>query len=98
MSRTQAARKVKRREVWKCVDPGRQNRTRQGCKLPGGHAAPCPDHLDARLVKRWVIEQVRAGMIDWPAVLVDLDTKEIGLRGGAADEARTSRTSLVDRW
>jgi tRNA-splicing ligase RtcB len=26
-------------------------------------------------------------VIDWPAVLVDLDAKRIELRGGAADEA-----------
>jgi tRNA-splicing ligase RtcB (3'-phosphate/5'-hydroxy nucleic acid ligase) len=73
--------------VWECGSPDCYYRAPLDRKLPGGHAIPCPDHPDARLVKRWVTEQVRAGVIDWPAVLGDLDTKHIELRGGAADEA-----------
>ena len=86
--RTQAAGKSKRRKVWEC------SHRDCGYRAPvGPHAARRPrDPVvltipDARLTRRWLTEQVRAGVIDWPAVLVDLETKQIELRGGAADEA-----------
>jgi tRNA-splicing ligase RtcB len=87
MSRTQAAGKSKRRKVWECSHRDCDYRAPLDRKLPGGPAIPCPHHPEARLARRWLTEQVRAGVIDWSAVLVDLDSKQIELRGGAADEA-----------
>lgn len=87
MSRTQAAGKHKRRKVWECSNRDCHYRAPLDKKLAGGHAIPCPDHPEGKLSKRWLTEKVRDGVIDWPAVLADLDTKEIELRGGAADEA-----------
>ena len=87
MSRTQAAGKVKRRKVSDCNQRDCSYRAPHGQHLPGGHPIPCPEHPDGTLVKRWVTEKVRDGVIDWPAVLADLDSKQIELRGGAADEA-----------
>ena len=87
MSRTQAAGKSKRRKVWECGNRDCPYRAPPGNKLPGGHAIPCPDHPEAKLHTRWVTEQTRQGVIDWPAVLADLDSRQIELRGGAADEA-----------
>jgi tRNA-splicing ligase RtcB len=45
----------------------------------------CPDHPDARLVKRR--GRIRPGAIDFPSVQAELAAKGIELRGGAADEA-----------
>ena len=45
----------------------------------------CPDHPDAKLVKRR--GRIRPGAIDFPAVQAELAAKGIELRGGAADEA-----------
>jgi tRNA-splicing ligase RtcB (3'-phosphate/5'-hydroxy nucleic acid ligase) len=89
MSRTQAAGKMKRRKVWECSDRDCNYRAPTDRCQPGGAPIPCPDHgSDMRkLVKRWAFEQVKAGVIDWPAVKADLTEKQIELRGGAADEA-----------
>ena len=81
MSRTEAAGKVKRRKFYECND--------RDCSYthtdPGQFA--CPDHPDARPIKRWRHEQVRPGKIDWPSVQAQLTSNGIELRGGAADEA-----------
>lgn len=87
MSRTRAAGKSKRRKRWGCpnhncdyvsdVQPGKTNR---------GGPTNCPvDGLPLR--QFWVTEKVKDGEIDWPSVLDDLASKNIELRGGAADEA-----------
>jgi tRNA-splicing ligase RtcB len=86
MSRTQAAGKTKRRKIWTCNNRDCDYRAPSDC-LPGGAHVPCPSHPDAGLSKVWLTEQKRAGAIDWPAALADLDAKMIELRGGAADEA-----------
>jgi tRNA-splicing ligase RtcB len=87
MSRTQAAGKTKRRKVSQCSHRDCDYQAPSDRKLPGGDPIPCPNHPDATMNKRWVAEQTRPGKIDWPGVLADLDTKQIQLRGGAADEA-----------
>jgi tRNA-splicing ligase RtcB len=45
----------------------------------------CPDHPHAKLIKRR--GRIRPGEIDWRAVVDDMASKRIELRGGAADEA-----------
>jgi tRNA-splicing ligase RtcB len=45
----------------------------------------CPDHPDARLVKRR--RRLKPGLIDFAQVRADLRERGIELRGGAADEA-----------
>jgi hypothetical protein len=53
----------------------------------GRRTMPYPDHPDARLIRRSVAGQVRADVIDWPAVPVDLGANHIALRGGVAGQA-----------
>ena len=48
-------------------------------------AQPCPEHPDARLMKRR--GRITQGAIDFPTVRAELAAKGIELRGGAADEA-----------
>ena len=38
-------------------------------------------------MKRWIAEQVRPGVVDWPAVQARLREQDIVLVGGGADEA-----------
>lgn len=88
MSRTQAAGKTKRRKVWECSERDCDYRAPLDRQREGGGPIPCPDHQDVRkMSKRWLTERVRDGEIDWSATLADLDSKDIVLRGGAADEA-----------
>jgi tRNA-splicing ligase RtcB len=87
MSRTQAAGKVRRFNVWECDERDCSYRAPKDKQLPRGERLPCPDHPDGRLIKRAVHEQVRPGKIDFPQVLAGLIGKGIELRGGAADEA-----------
>jgi tRNA-splicing ligase RtcB len=79
MSRTQAAGKMGTRAecgVRDCDFWVRWNQRDQ---------ARCPDHPDAKLLKRR--GRIKAGKIDFDAVRSQLTTKGIELRGGAADEA-----------
>jgi tRNA-splicing ligase RtcB (3'-phosphate/5'-hydroxy nucleic acid ligase) len=80
MSRTQAAGRVRRRKRWVCGnrDCGRQFDSPD---------ARCPEHPDSRMMKTWVQEQVRPGVVDWPAVQTRLREQGIVLVGGGADEA-----------
>lgn len=80
MSRTQAAGKVKRRKYWECSDRDCDYRTVDGSQ-------PCLAHGSSKMVRRWYSEQVKKGLIDFKYVQNDLISKEIILRGGAADEA-----------
>ena len=86
MSRTQAAGKTRRFNVWECNDRDCSYRAPKDKQLPGGERIPCPDHPDGRLLKRVVTEQIRPGLIDYAKVRADLDQR-IEIRGGAADEA-----------
>jgi tRNA-splicing ligase RtcB len=87
MSRTQAAGKVRRFNVWECNDRDCNYRAPNDRLLLGGERIPCPDHPDGRLLKRNVHEQVWPGEIDFDAVKSELSTAGIELRGAAADEA-----------
>jgi tRNA-splicing ligase RtcB len=79
MSRTQAAGRVRRRKRWAC-----RNRD---CERVFETNTPCPDHPDAGVHKIWVEEQLKAGVVDWPAVQARLREQGIVLLGGGADEA-----------
>jgi tRNA-splicing ligase RtcB (3'-phosphate/5'-hydroxy nucleic acid ligase) len=79
MSRTQAAGRVRRRKRWAC-----RNRD---CERVFETNTPCPDHPDAGVHKVWVEEQLKAGVVDWPAVQARLREQGIVLLGGGADEA-----------
>lgn len=94
MSRTQAAGKVKRFNVWECNDRDCEYRAPRDRQPPERY--PCPSHPEGKLLKRKVQERVREGAINFPEVLADLDTKQIELRGGAADEAPGAYKRLSD--
>jgi len=78
MSRSQAAGRVRRRKRLVC-----RNRDCERVFDEG----PCPDHPRARVMKVWVQEQVKPGLVDWPAVQTRLRRQGIVLVGGGADEA-----------
>jgi len=80
MSRTQAAGRVRRRKRWACSN-------RDCDRLFESPDTGCPDHPDARLKKVWVEEQLKPGVVDWPAVQARLREQGIVLVGGGADEA-----------
>jgi tRNA-splicing ligase RtcB (3'-phosphate/5'-hydroxy nucleic acid ligase) len=79
MSRTKAAGRVRRRKRWTC-----RNRD---CDRVFESQRPCPDHPGAGVMKVWVEEQLKAGVVDWPAVQARLREQGIVLVGGGADEA-----------
>jgi tRNA-splicing ligase RtcB len=90
MSRTRAAGKVRRRKRWACSDRD----CHRAFDLDGDGAGPatsrrgiCPDHPEAGVHKVWIEEQVRPGVVDWPAVQAELVAQDIVLVGGGADEA-----------
>ena len=78
MSRSQAAGRIRRRKRFVC-------RNRDCDRLTDG--TPCPEHPDAGVMKTTVTEQVRPGLVDWPAVQTRLRDQGIVLVGGGADEA-----------
>jgi tRNA-splicing ligase RtcB len=79
MSRTQAAGRVRRRKRWAC-----RNRD---CDRVFDRPGVCPDHAGAGLRKIWVTQQLKPGVVDWPAVQARLRSQGIVLVGGGADEA-----------
>jgi tRNA-splicing ligase RtcB len=80
MSRTHAAGRVRRRKRWVCSN-------RDCDRLFESPDAHCPEHPDSRMMKKWIEEQVRPGVVDWPAVQSRLREQGIVLVGGGADEA-----------
>ena len=80
MSRTQAAGKVRRRKRWACS-------TRDCDRLFESADATCPEHPGSRMLKTWIQEQIKPGVVDWPAVQARLHDQDIVLVGGGADEA-----------
>jgi tRNA-splicing ligase RtcB len=88
MSRTQAAGRVRRRKRWAC-------RNRDCTRLFESKDA-CSDHPDAGLMKVWVEEQIKPGVVDWPAVQARLREQDIVLVGGGADEAPEVYKRLPD--
>jgi tRNA-splicing ligase RtcB len=90
MSRSQAAGRIRRRKRYAC-------RTRDcdrvfdidgvSSQLGPPKKGVCPDHPESGVMKVWVQEQVKPGMVDWPAVQARLREQGIVLVGGGADEA-----------
>jgi tRNA-splicing ligase RtcB (3'-phosphate/5'-hydroxy nucleic acid ligase) len=78
MSRSQAAGRVRRRKRWTC--------THRDCEHIADEAGTCPDH-GSKLRKAFVAEQLKPGLVDWPAVQARLREQGIVLIGGGADEA-----------
>jgi tRNA-splicing ligase RtcB len=99
MSRTQAAGRVRRRKRWACSDRD-CDRVFEIDGVSSQNPAPkrgvCPDHPDARLMKVWVEEQLKPGVVDWPAVQARLREQGIVLVGGGADEAPEVYKRLPD--
>jgi tRNA-splicing ligase RtcB len=99
MSRTQAAGRVRRRKRWACSnrDCGRIFDI-DGISPSAGVPTKgvCPDHPDARLNKVWIEEQIKPGLVDWPAVQARLRDQGIVLVGGGADEAPEVYKRLPD--
>jgi tRNA-splicing ligase RtcB len=88
MSRSQAAGRIRRRKKWAC-----RNRD---CPRLFDEPGECPDHPGKPLMKRWVEEQVKPGLVDWPAVQARLREQGIVLIGGGADEAPEVYKRLPD--
>ena len=88
MSRTQAAGRVRRRKRWAC-----RNRD---CDRVFDKNTRCPDHPQAGVQKVWVEEQLKRGVVDWPAVQARLRAQGIVLVGGGADEAPEVYKRLPD--
>ena len=67
---------------------------------PGPAGVPktgiCPDHPASRLRKVWVEEQLKPGLVDWPAAQARLRAQGIVLVGGGADEAPEVYKRLPD--
>jgi tRNA-splicing ligase RtcB (3'-phosphate/5'-hydroxy nucleic acid ligase) len=89
MSRSQAAGRRRRRKAWVCSHRD-CNRTFDD----GG--AVCETHPGGRLKKVWTEEQVKPGLVDWPAVQARLRAQGIVLVGGGADEAPEVYKRLPD--
>ncbi len=89
MSRSQAAGRVRRRKRWAC-------RNRDCDRVFERSGARCPEHPKAGVGKVWVEEQVRPGVVDWPAVQARLRREGIVLVGGGADEAPEVYKRLPD--
>jgi tRNA-splicing ligase RtcB len=78
MSRSQAAGRVRKRKAHAC--------TMRDCPYVSDTEGTCPEH-GKKLRKVWVTEQVKPGLVDWPAVQARLREQGIVLVGGGADEA-----------
>ncbi len=99
MSRSKAAGRVRRRKRWAC----RARDCERVFDIDGISArigAPkkgvCPDHPDMGDKKVWVDEQLKPGVVDWPAVQARLREQGIVLFGGGADEAPEVYKRLPD--
>jgi tRNA-splicing ligase RtcB (3'-phosphate/5'-hydroxy nucleic acid ligase) len=88
MSRTQAAGRVRKRKRWTCTD--------RDCDRMFEVQGTCPDHPTARMKKVWVEQQLKPGVVDWPAVQARLREQGIVLVGGGADEAPEVYKRLPD--
>jgi tRNA-splicing ligase RtcB (3'-phosphate/5'-hydroxy nucleic acid ligase) len=99
MSRSQAAGRIRRRKRWAC--------RYQDCErvfdidgISAYRGAPkkgvCPDHPEAGVKKVWIEEQLKPGVVDWPAVQARLREQGIVLVGGGADEAPEVYKRLPD--
>jgi tRNA-splicing ligase RtcB len=87
MSRTQAAGRVRRRKRWAC--------THRDCPQLAEEPGTCPEH-GTTLRKVWIEEQIKPGVVDWPAVQKRLREQGIVVVGGGADEAPEVYKRLPD--
>jgi tRNA-splicing ligase RtcB len=89
MSRSQAAGRIRRRKRYACRnrDCDRVFDLEDGSSAGVAKTGVCPDHPESGLMKVWVHEQVKPGLVDWPAVQARLREQGIVLVGGGADEA-----------
>jgi tRNA-splicing ligase RtcB (3'-phosphate/5'-hydroxy nucleic acid ligase) len=88
MSRSQAAGRIRRRKRYAC-----RNRD---CDRVFDKNAVCPDHPESGVMKVRVQEQLKPGLVDWPAVQARLREQGIVLVGGGADEAPEVYKRLPD--
>jgi tRNA-splicing ligase RtcB len=90
MSRSQAAGRIRRRKRYACRhrDCDRVFDI-DGISSEAGvpKKGVCPDHPESSVMKVWVEEQLKPGLVDWPAVQARLREQGIVLVGGGADEA-----------
>ncbi|MFN0155851.1 MAG: RtcB family protein [Gaiella sp.] len=90
MSRTHAAGRVRRRKRWACSNRD-CDRVFDSDGISAHQRAPrkgvCPDHPEAGVRKVWIEEQLKPGVVDWPAVQERLRAQGIVVVGGGADEA-----------
>jgi tRNA-splicing ligase RtcB len=89
MSRTQATGRVRYRKRWACSN-------RDCDRVFDSGKASCPEHPGSRMMKTRVAEQVKPGVVDWPAVQARLRGQGIVLIGGGADEAPEVYKRLPD--
>jgi tRNA-splicing ligase RtcB len=78
MSRSQAAGRMRRVKRWTCGH--------RDCAYTAEEPGTCPIH-GSKLHQARVLEQVKPGLVDWPAVQERLREQGIVLIGGGADEA-----------
>jgi tRNA-splicing ligase RtcB (3'-phosphate/5'-hydroxy nucleic acid ligase) len=88
MSRSQAAGRVRRRRAWAC--------RHRDCGRVFEAKSPCPEHPRAGLNRIWAEQQLKPGVVDWPAVQNRLREQGIVLVGGGADEAPEVYKRLPD--
>src|SRR5881409_747142 len=99
MSRSQAAGRIRRRKRYAC---GHRDCDRvfdiDGIRSAAGvpKKGVCPDHPGSGVTKVWVQEQIKPGVVDWPAVQARLRGQGIVLVGGGADEAPEVYKRLPD--
>jgi tRNA-splicing ligase RtcB (3'-phosphate/5'-hydroxy nucleic acid ligase) len=90
MSRSQAAGRIRRRKRYACRHRD-CDRVFDIDGISSSAGVPkkgvCPDHPESGVMKVWVQEQVKPGLVDWPAVQTRLREQGIVLVGGGADEA-----------
>ena len=85
MSRTQAAGRVRRRKRYACTKRDCDRTHVDGVSRPGWHVPGPPRAGRAEGAGRQ--EQLKPGVVDWPAVQARLREQGIVLVGGGADEA-----------
>lgn len=98
MSRTQAAGKTRRVSRWKCQNY--RNCTYTAAKggyfkEENGPTPTCPQ-CGHKLRLTPMEEQIRPGVVDWPAWQAELKTRGVELRGAGADEAPVCYKRLDD--
>jgi tRNA-splicing ligase RtcB len=87
MSRSQAAGRVRRRKRYACRNRDCDRQFDLDAGSDRATKGVCPDHPEAGVMKVWVQEQIKPGLVDWPAVQARLRRQGIVLIGGGADEA-----------